>query len=365
MKKRRIVIASVLKPIDDTRMLEKMALSLIESHDYEIIIMGQSIDQIPAYSGIEFVPFKIAGRLSVDRFLIPIKILIKLLKVRPRLLIVNTHELLLVSLISRILFGCAIVYDIRENYYRNIRYSETYPAFLRLPLSWCIRGKEKLVSRLFHHIILAEKSYATELGFIGKKFTIVENKAIPPEGPKKTARGIHKLLFTGTISKSTGVFEAITLATSLHKEDADIRLMIAGYCALPKIRIELLERIQGKPFIQLKGFYQLVPHQEIIAEIQKADFGIMYYPPSPHTSGSVPTKLFEYMANQLPIITWANQPYAPKVIDQNAGLLWDIPEELLHKMKTQSFYIKPAMDVYWEGKKFTDLIEGLIQKHRK
>lgn len=361
MKKRRIVIASVLKPVDDTRMLEKMALSLLETHDYEVIIMGQSTDQIPDHTGIEFIPFQIAGRFSLDRFLIPLKILLRIAKVKPAILIVNTHELLIVSAISRILFGCVIVYDIRENYYRNIRFSETYPTRFRLPLSWWIRGKEKVATRLFQHIILAEKCYAAELGFIGKQFTIIENKAMPPINDKRASKGFHKLLFTGTISKSTGVFEAITLATALHKEDSDIRLLIAGYCALPKIRVEVLERIRDKPFIQLKGFYQLLPHREIMAEIENADFGIMYYPPSPHTSGSVPTKLFEYMANQLPIITWANQPYAPRVLEQDAGLLWDVPAELLQKMKSQSFYPKPAVDVYWEGKKFSDLVEKLIQ----
>lgn len=361
MKKRRIVIASVLKPIDDTRMLEKMALSLCEPHDYEVTIMGQSINQIPVHPGIKFIPFEIPGRFSLDRFLTPTKILLKLFKVRPGVLIVNTHELLIVSVISRILFGCVIVYDIRENYYRNIRFSETYPRRFRLPLSWWIRGKEKLVTRLFHHIILAEKSYATELGFIGKEFTILENKAVPPEVGKKLSNEVHKLLFTGTISKSTGVFEAITLATALHKEDPDIRLLIAGYCALPSTRVEVLERIRDKPFIQLKGFYQLLPHREIMGEIVNADFGIMYYPPSPHTSGSVPTKLFEYMANQLPIITWANQPYTPRVLEQNAGLLWDVPAELLNKMKTQSFYPKTPIDVHWEIKKFNDLIEKLTQ----
>ena len=361
MKKGRIVIASVLKPVDDTRMYEKMACTLLHSNDYEITLIGQAIDQIPVNQGIEFVPFKVTERFGLERFLVPIKVLLKLFKVRPDLLIVNTHELLIVSLINRILFGSVIVYDIRENYYRNIRFSETYSPKLRLPLSWWIRGKEKLFARLFHHIILAEKSYATELGFIGKRFTILENKALPPKDITKASSGVHKLLFTGTISKSTGVFEAITLATALHKVDQDIRLLIAGFCALPRTRAELLERIQDKPFIQLKGFYQLVPHQEIIAEIERADFGIMYYPPSPHTSGAIPTKLFEYMANQLPIITWANQPYAPRIVEQNAGLLWDVPEVLLDKMKTQSFYPKPAEGVYWESKIFTDLIEKLVR----
>lgn len=361
MKNHRIVIASVLKPVDDTRMLEKMAISAHEAHGYEVTIIGQSTNQIPVHPGITILPIRLSGRVSLDRFLMPLTILAKIIKVRPRVLIVNTHELLIVSVLYRIIFGCKIVYDIRENYYRNIRFSETYAPRLRLPLSWWIRGKEKLTARLFNHIILAETSYATELGFIRKRFTILENKATPPLGLRKAQSGTHKLLFTGTIAKSTGIFEAITLATTLHRVDSEIRLLIVGYCALSKVRNEILNRIKDKPFIQLKGFYQLVPHQEIIEEIRKADFGFMYYPPSPHTSGSVPTKLFEYMAHQLPIITWANQPYSQRVTQQHAGLLWDVPEQLLAKMKSQSFYPKPIEEVYWEGNKFADLIENLIQ----
>ncbi len=36
MKKRRIVLASILKPIDDTRMFEKLGTSLSTIKDYEV-----------------------------------------------------------------------------------------------------------------------------------------------------------------------------------------------------------------------------------------------------------------------------------------------------------------------------------------
>jgi len=39
MKKQRIVLASVLKPVDDTRMFEKIGKSLSRNPDYEIFII--------------------------------------------------------------------------------------------------------------------------------------------------------------------------------------------------------------------------------------------------------------------------------------------------------------------------------------
>ncbi len=41
IKKRRIVLASVLKPVNDPRMFEKMGQSL--SHHYEVHIIGTNI----------------------------------------------------------------------------------------------------------------------------------------------------------------------------------------------------------------------------------------------------------------------------------------------------------------------------------
>ncbi|MEQ8425402.1 MAG: glycosyltransferase, partial [Cyclobacteriaceae bacterium] len=180
MIKRRIAIASVLKPIDDTRMFEKMGVTLAKTGQYDVYVIGQLSNYIPAHAGINFTGLSHVKRLSLSRLLIPVRTLSNLFKLKPEALIVNTHELLIVSLVIRILFGTRIVYDIRENYYRNIRFSEAFPSWQKFPVALWVRVKEKVTAPFFHHFILAENAYQTELNFIGRRFTILENRAIKP-----------------------------------------------------------------------------------------------------------------------------------------------------------------------------------------
>lgn len=361
-KKPRVVFASVLDRIDDTRMFEKMATT-IARHGYQVYIIAQPSNSIPANANINFIPTKRVKRLSLSRLLLPLKIGLNVFKLKPEILVVNTHELLIVSIVNRILFGGKIVYDIRENYYRNLWHSEAFRPPLKWALAWMVRAKEKLASPLFHHFILAEKSYEDELTFLGKKYTILENKAALPMGYSRSAKsGPIDLIFTGTIAQSTGIFEAISLASSLHQIDPKVTLKIVGFCSLPDIRHRLESVVRDKPFITQVGINEPVPHGRIMKEIAKASFGIIYYPPSPHTNRSMPTKLYEYMACQLPILTWPDQSFANHVAEQNAGLLADTPPaELLDAMRQTSFYTQPIANCLWEGDRFIDLIEKTVQ----
>ena len=362
MGRPRIVIASVLKPLDDTRMFGKMAASLTGNGTADVYIIGQAVKGITANPGIHFIGLKPVERLGLGRLLLPAKILIKTLKVKPSLLIVNTHELLIVSIVNRILFGCKIVYDIRENYYRNILYSEAFRGPIKWPVALWVRLKEKVASPLFHHFILAEKAYENELGFVGERYTILENKALPQHGfARAPADAPTNLLFSGTIAASTGIFQAIELAQQLHQADARVRLSIVGYCALPHVREKVAEAVAGKPWISLKGFNHLVPHREIMEEIRHADFGIVYYPPSPHTSGAVPTKLYEYMACQLPVLTWKNQSFAHWVTQNQAGLIVEGPVGFIWVgMMYKKFHPRPIDGLVWEGEKFRKLDARLL-----
>lgn len=361
MDKQKIVIASTLKPLDDTRMFEKLAVSLVGNSAYEIHVIGQASNSITANQGIRFWGLKPVKRVGLERWLLSIKILLKTIKVKPKLLIANTHELLIVSIANRILFGTKIVYDIQENYYRNILYGEAFPWYLRKPLALWVRFKERVTSPLIHHFILAEKAYKKELTFIGNRYTILENKTVlpPPISRPPIAQKI-KLIFSGTIATSTGVFEVISLADQLHQKDERIHFTIMGYCALPATREKVTKAIEGKPWISLKGLEHLVPHQEVLAEIRAADFGVIYYPPSPHTEGSIPTKVYEYMAYQLPILTWQNQGFSQWVIQNKAGLLADDPESLLPAMLNTDFYPDPIDGLLWEAEKFRGLVERLL-----
>ena len=366
MKKRRIVLASILKPVDDTRMSEKLAASLAKTEAHEVYVIGYpSRTKTPADS-ITRIHLKSFKRISFGRLLAPLAVLKNCIQVKPELLIVNTHELLMVSIVNRILFGTKIVYDIQENYARNILHTTAFAWPLRPLLAGWVRLKEMLLTPLFHGVLLAEKCYENELPFVRAKSLVLENKAVVPANFKRQSPTDKiKLVFTGTIAESTGVFQAINLAQKLHPLKPKVELEIIGYCAVPATLQKIKSAIAGCAFIKLTGGDQLVPHTLILEAIRTASFGIICYPRAPHIRGKVPTKLYEYLACQLPILLQPEPVWAELCEPHHAAVMVDFDNPDLPKILTQlndSFYTSRPMNVTWQDEeaRFLDHVRKFL-----
>lgn len=353
MKNRRIVLASILKPVDDTRMFEKMALSLSGVNNYQIFVIGYptkgTLNRDQNITQFSLNPFK---RISLGRLTAPWQVLKITYQVKPELLIVNTHELLIVGVLNRIFFGTKIIYDIRENYWRNILHTQAFPTPFRFLIACWVRLKEKLAAPFFNGFILAEKTFEKELTFLSNKHVIIENKMRVPAGFRRALSGEKiKLLFSGTLAESTGVYYAIKLAKKLHQVDPKVELTIIGFCALQPTLLEIRKAIDTQPFISLIGGDQLVPHPEIIDAITQSDFGIIAYPPSYHIENRIPTKLYEYLACRLPILLQNYPPWVQICEPFPAAVNLDFnhlePDALLSKMKSIRFYQTPPTEVTW------------------
>jgi hypothetical protein len=233
---------------------------------------------------------------------------------------------------------------------------------MRHLLAIWVRGKEMLLARFFHLFILAEKGYKKEMKFFKNNFIILENKSILPEGkPRVKSSGTIRLLFSGTISESTGVFEAISLARALHHIDNTIYLHLIGYCAVPATLTKIHALIQSEKYITLTGGDQRVPHEEIVTQLYCSDFGIIHYPFSPHTENKIPTKLYEYLSARLPMIIQDYQPWVDRCTPHQAAIPIQFSPSLdavglLKKMKQTEFYTTSPTDVSWssEEKKLLD-----------
>lgn len=355
MKKRRIVLASILKPVDDTRMFEKIGGTLSNVNDYEIFVIGYPTQgAVKSHQNITQLPLKSFERISLGRLLAPWLVMKLIHKVKPELLIVNTHELLIVSILNRIFFGTRIIYDIRENYWRNILHTKAFPAPFRPFLAAWVRLKEKLTAPFFHGFFLAERAYEKELSFLRNRQVVLENKMVVPAGFQRSeSHGKMGLLFSGTLAESTGIFQAIDLAKKLHQVDLKIELKIIGYCALPSTLSEIKKEISGLSFITLVGGDRLVPHPEILEAIATSDFGIICYPPSYHIENRIPTKLYEYMACRLPIMLQKQESWIEICKPYEAALAVDFrniqPTELFAMMTSARFYSSDPVNVTWNS----------------
>ncbi|MEM6525982.1 MAG: glycosyltransferase [Bacteroidota bacterium] len=354
MSETKVVLASVLKPVDDSRTYEKIGYSLSQTKKYEVNIIGFEAKNITlVLPNINLYPAFNFNRLSVRRVIAPFTCLKYYLNSRPDVIIFNTHELILVSVLYKLLFGTRLCYDVRENYYRNIKYGKGFPSVFRGLLAGYVRAKEYLSRSWIDHYFIAEENYEKEFIFTLKKSTVIQNKFHNIHGVSKVKkRGYTNLIFSGTLGETTGIFQAIDLAKSLHKIEPNIQLKIMGRAAQKSTLTKIKKEIENYSWISLIGGDILVNHSLIIEAISKADLGLICYPKNKSTEGSIPTKLYEYLALELPILLEHNpsweQVCSPYSASVNINFTNFNPQDLWQEINRHEFYIsRPGPEVEW------------------
>lgn len=351
-KKLKIVIASVLKPVDETRMFEKIGLSL-SKEGHAVSILGYAASGSLSKDGILLFPSASFKRISPQRVLAPLLFFIRCMRIRPNVLIITTHELLVWAVLTRLLTASKIIYDVQENYYLNILHTSAFPKPVRFPLALVVRACEQVTAPFIHHFFLAESIYVEQLKFIGKRFTIIKNKSAFSFSTNVTKQtGFHRLLFSGTLAQSTGVFTAIQLTKQLHALDAAFTLTIIGYAPQTEMYEQIKRECREHSFIRLIGGNTLVSHLQILAEISKADYGLICYLPTKSTAGRTPTKFYEYAAAGLRLLVTYNQSVNLPEEDFKLGITQaehESPQSLLERMKHFTCDDTPKKGFLWES----------------
>jgi len=366
-----IALISILKPVDDTRMFEKFGLSLGQTNKYEINIIGFKSKKIKKVENVHFYPIFDFPRLSLGRFLAPYRLFQYLVKVKPTIVIFSTPEIQHIIFLYKLFFGCKVIYDIQENYYRNIRYGRNYIKIFRYFFSNLVRMVEIAGSGYLDAVIYAEQGYRKELpNCLGKKATVIRNtynNIFEEKVIKKNRKEDITLLFSGTIAESYGIFSAIQFIDLFHKKYPAVKLLIAGHCANKSVFKEVLLQIKNKPYIQLIGGSELVPHEDIIRLIQSVDFGLVCYNINPSIENCFPTKIYEYMANKLPMIVQDYYPWSSFCLKYNAAIEVNFEnidyDKLYAQLLKESFYTQDLPDeIFWQKdeKKLLGLIDDFL-----
>ena len=366
----RIVLCSLLKPVDDPRMYERLAKSLNKIGRFEIVIIGHDSGFIPADLNISFLPLFQLKRNAMSRIFMPLKLFLKLIKLKPKVIINNSIDFQLIICFYKSISKCLFIYDVQENYYYNILHNRYIPIGLRRVLATSVRLIERLTKPFVDYYLLAESTYQTELKFIGKNFITLENKyAFSFESDEKFPakfNGHITLLFSGTIAGHYGIFDIVDFVEEFHLKDPGIILEIIGYCPHTPTLRKLEIRIRDLDFIHLTGGNRPVSHHAIINAIRKADFGIINYHINPSTENRFPTRIYEYLANKLPILIQDHKPWRALIEKFNAGIVVDFKspdfDRMYELMNSLNFYDKDIDDtVFWkdEERRLIELIERL------
>ncbi len=353
----KILIASLLKPIDDVRSFERFSLSL--APDFQVFIFGSPSNFPPKFfDQIDFFPLPFFPRTFFQRIQGIYFFTKKLFDSKPDILIIQSPELLIVGVFYKLFFAgqknskggiglsFKLIYDIQENYFNNILYQNYYTNWKKYLLAFGVRAVETFYSLFVDCFFLAEKSYERELSFINsplrvfsptkitnfdnntykdnqaktysieKHYFLIENKYAPVKYEEKSPfvclhrqeKQTQKLhfIYTGTVSEVYGTHRVIEFIKKLYIENQEISLVLIGCCSDQRYWDKLNKLVIGCPYIDWKISKEPVRHALIMAEIEKANFGILGYLTNRSTENCVPSKIYEYIAYSLPILMPAN-----------------------------------------------------------
>jgi glycosyltransferase involved in cell wall biosynthesis len=383
-----VLLASVLKPIDDTRMRGKFAETLRQWPGTTVHIAGrQAPVPVPPPAGIRLHAIFSGTRTSLDRLAAQWRYGRLLWRLQPDVVMVHAPELLPLTLLwQRLKHGRKFIYDIRENYALNVSTQGVYQGQVQRWLAAGLRRVETWAARRASALLLAEASYAAELPFLHElppeRVVILENKYQPapdevlPTQPRPQP-ALHEplqLLYSGTISELNGVWEAVALTRQLAATwPGGAHCTIIGFCQQPALLARLRAAVAQEPaiFTLTTGFQDVfpVPHADIVATIGRSHLGLLPYRPHPSTERCRPTKLFEYLAHGLPVLIPANPLWAELVQQYGAGLVVDFAAaapaaaSIAAVLPTTVFYPHGLpTEVLWasEGKKLWHLLDSIF-----
>ncbi|HEY7485444.1 MAG TPA: glycosyltransferase family 4 protein [Streptosporangiaceae bacterium] len=202
-----------------------------------------------------------------------------------------------------------VVWDVHEDTAAALSVKAWVPVPLRPLLRPYVRGLESRAERRYR-LLLAEPGYRDRFRddhLVVPNTTYVSDT--PPPAPDD-----RRVVYVGQLSPARGTAEMVAMARILHAEGIAVELIGA---ADPAVR-PLLRDAQREGILRWYGF---VPNDRALRIAEGAMAGLALLHNEPNYRHSMPTKVVEYMAHGVPVITTPVPPAADIVGPTGCGVI--------------------------------------------
>lgn len=305
---------------DDTRMIQKMAATTAERYPTTAVVTRVPAANRPA--GVAFVEVPFFPQLWKRVLLVHPWVLWHARRLRPQLVHVHVPECLPIAFVLRYWFGTKIVYDIYENLFRQLPYrTRNNGFFFRTFFGFFDR-----LARRHAYLILAEAGYRSEYADLAKPHEVIFNfprletipfQPIDPGGPPH-------FYYLGQLSRSRCLDVLIEALGYLRAAYPALRIHLFGAPGFDLQSWEEIYALPGYPAVREHlVFHGPKPAAETFATAHRCRAGLALLRPVGDYPESYPTKLFEYLALGLPVVTSDFPLYRAVVEPNEAGYCLD------------------------------------------
>lgn len=215
-----------------------------------------------------------------------------------------------------------LIWDVHEDPAAALQVKSWMPKALRRPVAAAWRRAERVVERQ-HHLLLAEHSYQ---GRFRRSHAVVANSVAVPTQVGQAGR--ERVSYLGSVTMSRGCETMIEVGRQLRRRtNGTVWLEVIGEAADTEAREALRSAVEAGDLYWL-GF---VRSKEALARVSGSLAGLCLLKDLPNYRVSLPTKIMEYGALGVPVIT-TPLPLAVDLIEsEDVGLLvpWDDPNAVV------------------------------------
>jgi glycosyltransferase involved in cell wall biosynthesis len=319
----KVCILSCVHSALDNRVFYREARSLHKG-GYEVTLIAIH-DKSEVRDGI-----RIVGLPKISRWKRPIYWL-KLLNLakRTKADIYHFHdpELLLISPILKLITKKPIIYDIHEAYPDFIKVKDYLPVWVRYPIAWIFKWIEPLLGRFQNGLIFSDNEIALAFNSISiPKLTLYNFPSLEfIENARWDTKDLEKrepiILYLGGLERNRGTRLMVEAFESVLQKKSDARLLLVGHFMPPELQSEVEEDIKIRNIQNAVTIMGRVPFDTIGEYLRRSAIGWLTWQPYAKNEKNIPTKLFEYMAYGLPIVSSSLRSTRPFIQDGENGYL--------------------------------------------
>ena len=296
---KRVLLLSTVHPPTDPRIVYKIAPALAKQYEVLLALPGLlSLGQTQIAAIIKLPKFRrLLARLL---FCHPV-VLWKCLRLRPDVVHIFVPELIPIAFLFR-LFGTQVVYEIQENLYKKFALKRYNNEFV---FRYFFHIFDHLARRHFH-CVFTEDAYLNEYRQLRYPSAVVHNYAALPfldtlPQPSSLPATAPFFIYNGVISLERSFDTLVAAMATIIKTCPDVQVHLFGPTQLSVEEMKALPHFKTvQPHLT---FYGYTDQRLALAQAHRAIAGLALLKPVGDYPDSYTTKLFEYMALRIPVVT--------------------------------------------------------------
>ena len=307
----RVLVVTVVHHPDDSRIRHRQIEALLDAGwrvTYAAPFTGYGLSMKSTHAGLSNVDLPRAAGVHRYRAWRAARTLLRTLGPRHDVILLHDPELL-AALPRR--GSPPVVWDIHEDTAAAITQKTWLPPPVRPVARWLVRRIERRAERQFS-LILAEYAYQDRFS---EKHLVVPNVNVVPDSVESPNR--PQAIYVGSLTRARGALDLVEVARLVSgKTQGAVKLLLIGPAASDVA--DCLHAAEAEGVLSWLGF---LPSDQAMRYVDGSLAGLSLLHDEPNYRISLPTKVVEYMAHGVPVVTTPLPLARQLVADTGCGVV--------------------------------------------